>query len=285
MSKRVEGVYPTINEALAAVERLRDQGYGAGAITLVANAEVRSALPYAGDADTVREADRPGEEREDRSFWEKVKDAFTWGGHDDSSLHIDSGYEASAEAPAAYQEEIEQGHIVILVEEADTASEQNFATGAGAAVQETHADRNRTLELREERLDIDLAEVQTGEIRITKRVVEEMQTIDVPVTYEEITIERWPVKDQRVLEGDVEVIQHEDEIVIPVVEERVVVDKEVQVVEEVEIHRDRFTETERVTETLRREELDVDTQGSAQVEETRTLSDRSEPHEDVDRRV
>lgn len=282
MSRRVEGVYTTIDEALAAVEHLRAQGYGASAITLVANAEVRSALPYAGGANVTPETNGTDERGEDtRSFWEKVKDAFTWGDQEDSSLRIDSGYEAAVEAPGAYQEEIERGNIVILVEEAAPATDRS------ATLEDTVRDitegRDETLELREERLDIDLQEVKTGEIRITKRVVEETETVEVPVTYEEITIERRPVTERRVIEGNAEIIETEDEIIIPVIEEQVIVDKETRVVEEVEVQKEAIVETERVSETLQREELDVDTTGSVQVEETRILSDRDRHQMDQDR--
>src|SRR5919202_3785889 len=54
----------------------------------------------------------------------------------------------------------------------------------------------QTLELREEELRARKHSVETGKVELTKEVVSEQRTIDVPVTHEEVTIERRAVDHQ-----------------------------------------------------------------------------------------
>jgi len=125
------------------------------------------------------------------------------------------------------------------------------AADAGA-----HADlgvERDVLERREERLTVDKQTEKAGDVRVGKRVVEERQSVDVPVTREEVTIERRPV--DRPASGEA---LTEDSIDVPVYEERVDVGKETRVVEELEVGKTATTETERVDETVRREEFDID---------------------------
>lgn len=49
---------------------------------------------------------------------------------------------------------------------------------------------NEKLNLRKEELDIDKKRVQKGEVEISKEIVEEQKVVDVPVTHEEVVIER-----------------------------------------------------------------------------------------------
>jgi hypothetical protein len=53
----------------------------------------------------------------------------------------------------------------------------------------------RRIKLREERLGVEKERVQTGEVRLRKEVVEEQQNIVVPVTHEEVVIERYPASE------------------------------------------------------------------------------------------
>ncbi|MBA3587499.1 MAG: DUF2382 domain-containing protein [Chloroflexi bacterium] len=113
-------------------------------------------------------------------------------------------------------------------------------------------DRN-VLERREERLVVDKKVEQAGEVHVGKHVVEDRQAVDVPVTREEVTIERRDV--DRPAGGEA---FSEDSIDVPVYEERVETSKEARVVEELELGKTSVTDTERVEETVRREEFDID---------------------------
>src|SRR5947208_15842521 len=72
--------------------------------------------------------------------------------------------------------------------------------------------------------------VQRGEVRLRKEVVTESQSIQVPVTREELVIERTPGSGQ--VTGE---IGRDEEIRVPLSEERVRVEKQPVVNEEVRV--------------------------------------------------
>lgn len=117
-----------------------------------------------------------------------------------------------------------------------------------------------TLERREERLTVDKQAEQAGSVRVGKHVEEEVQSVDVPVTREEVTLERRSV--DRPASGEAFT---EDSIDVPVYEERVEVNKEARVVEELDVDKTAYTDTEHVEETVRREEFDIDESGTNRV--------------------
>ena len=84
-----------------------------------------------------------------------------------------------------------------------------------------------------------------------------MKTIDVPVTREEVVIERRPVG-SAVSGSAADFGQADEDIRIPVMEEQVTIEKTPVVREEVEIGKRTVTETQHLTGTVRREELRVD---------------------------
>ena len=119
---------------------------------------------------------------------------------------------------------------------------------------------DRTIQLREERLRVEKAPVQTGEVKVGKRVVTEHRTIDVPVEREEVVIERRPAS------GRADHAEMADqEIVIPVKEERVTVHKEPVVTEEVSVGKRKVHETKHVDETIRKEEARIEREGNVKV--------------------
>jgi uncharacterized protein (TIGR02271 family) len=128
------------------------------------------------------------------------------------------------------------------------------------------AARTRTgeesVELREERLRAEKETVQAGEVAVRKDVVAEQKTVDVPVTHEEVVIERHPVPGGRPASGE---IREGETIRVPVREEQVHPEKQAVVTEEVSVGKRPVTETERVTGTVRREEARVETTGDVDV--------------------
>lgn len=117
------------------------------------------------------------------------------------------------------------------------------------------------LALHEERLEVDKNRVQTGEVQVDKRVVEEEKTFDVPVEREEVHIERRPVTDSDAYNADNAQRSHAYEedgsIHIPVTKEEVEVTKKDVVTEEIIINKETVKDTETVSENLRREEVDI----------------------------
>ena len=98
--------------------------------------------------------------------------------------------------------------------------------------------------------------VETGRVVVTKRVVEEQQTFEQPLNKEEVVIER--VKVERFVDGPVADRQEGDTLVVPVMEEVLVVEKRLMVREEVRITR-RVTEVrQRQEATIRREEVEIE---------------------------
>jgi len=110
----------------------------------------------------------------------------------------------------------------------------------------------------EERLHVGTEKVETGRARLRKYVVTENETVTVPVTREEVRIEREPITDANV--GDAlsgpDISEEEHEVVLT--EERPVVAKETVPVERVRLDKETVTENETVTEQVRKEEIDYD---------------------------
>ena len=106
------------------------------------------------------------------------------------------------------------------------------------------------LHLRKEELDIAKNRVQIGEVEISKEIVEEQKVVDVPVTHEEVIIERNAIGNEP---SDLP-IGVEESIRIPVSEERVDVSKRTVVTGEVSANKRETEETRQVKETLKREE-------------------------------
>jgi len=113
--------------------------------------------------------------------------------------------------------------------------------------------------------------VETGRVGIEKDVVTEHRTMDVPVTREEVYVERRPVdrrpSDQPIGEGsaDVDVTVHEEEVTLekrPVVYEEVAVGKRVT------------QDTERVEGEIRREVVDIDREGDVRIDGEPNPTDR-----------
>jgi uncharacterized protein (TIGR02271 family) len=121
---------------------------------------------------------------------------------------------------------------------------------------------DRTIQLREERLKVSKTPVETGNVHVRKEVHTDHQTIDVPVEREEVVIERRPASGQAA-KGDI----RDEEIRIPVREEKVHVSKEAVVKEEVSVGKRKVQDTEQVSGTVRKEELKVDRHGDVEVKD------------------
>lgn len=112
----------------------------------------------------------------------------------------------------------------------------------------------------EETLTAQKTDRQAGQVEIGKHVVEQQVNIPVEVSHEEVTITRHAT-DRPVQAGD-QTLQDGQVIRVPVSEEQVQVQKQARVKEEIEINKQRVTEQRNVSDTVRREEVDVNTQGN-----------------------
>jgi uncharacterized protein (TIGR02271 family) len=120
-----------------------------------------------------------------------------------------------------------------------------------------------TLQLHEEELVARKQAVETGVVTVTKEVLHEEQTLDVPVTREEVYIDRQPV-DARPA-SDVDFAGDSEMIRVPVRAEQVELEKRMVVREEVHIGKRAVQATEQVSDTVRREELRVEEEGDVRV--------------------
>jgi uncharacterized protein (TIGR02271 family) len=128
------------------------------------------------------------------------------------------------------------------------------------------SETDRTLQLREEELQARKQTVETGKVRIGKEVVSEQQTLDVPVTREEVTIDRRPVARTP---ADGSIGESNETIRVPVHEEQVSVEKRAVVTEELEIGKRKVQETKQVSGTVRREEARIENQGDIDLKKKR----------------
>ncbi len=114
----------------------------------------------------------------------------------------------------------------------------------------------------EEELKVGTREREAGAVRVRKRVRTDHERIVVPRKRVEVTVERVPVEGQAISaeEGTTEPEIREDEIVVPVIEEEIVVEKRPVVKEEVRIRKEVVENSEVVEEDVRREEIEVDEQ-------------------------
>ena len=99
-------------------------------------------------------------------------------------------------------------------------------------------------------------------MRLRKEVVTEKQNIEVPLTREELVIERVPASG----EARTGEIGSDEEIRIPLSEERVRAEKQPVVTEEVRVGKRAVQNTEQVSDNLRHEELRVDKSGDVNVD-------------------
>jgi uncharacterized protein (TIGR02271 family) len=144
--------------------------------------------------------------------------------------------------------ELQRGWTSVGSGEGDWSSVRDYARDAYSHGQE------RRLTLSEEQLSIGKRQVQAGEVEIRKTVETEHVRETVPVTREEVSVERRPLSADAATGADI----GEDEIRVPLMQEEVVVDKRVVPKEEVVVKKHAVTEERVVADDLRRERLDTD---------------------------
>jgi uncharacterized protein (TIGR02271 family) len=103
---------------------------------------------------------------------------------------------------------------------------------------------------------VDKQQVERGRVRINKSVAEHEELVNVPIMYEEVEVER--VQINRPAEGEVGIRYEGDTMIVPLLEEVVVVETRTIVREELHIRKKRVEDTHQERVTLRREEVDVE---------------------------
>jgi len=125
-------------------------------------------------------------------------------------------------------------------------------------LQDLGTDTDRVMRLNAEQLKVEKQKVQTGEVTMRKEIIQETKTIEVPVTREELVIERTPLHGTPI-PGSLETVAESNEELMRVTlsEEEVLVRKEVVPTEEIRLGKEKISETKRVSENVRHEEVRI----------------------------
>lgn len=113
----------------------------------------------------------------------------------------------------------------------------------------------------EERMRVGTASEETGRVRLRKYVVTETVQQSVPVSHEEVRLEREPITEaniEQAMDGP-EISEEEHEVTLHA--ERPVVEKEAVPVERVRLAKEQVTGEETVSGEVRKEHIDTDTDG------------------------
>lgn len=229
-----------------------------------------------------------------RSFMEKMKEFFT-GEESHEHRDTGSGDEAGTRVgrtltiPDRYNDRLASGGTIVTVQASDRIDEaERILSGCGGEIDRefvsgdfnSSGDLNpeysnnnvradiggvntagirqnegRRINLLSEVLRVNKERVETGEVRLRKDVRTENQTIQVPVSREELVIERVATN-ERSATG--EQIGDNNEIRVPLSEERVRVEKTPVVREEVRVGKRQVQDTQTVSDDVRHEELEVE---------------------------
>ncbi|NGZ77017.1 YsnF/AvaK domain-containing protein [Saccharibacillus alkalitolerans] len=176
----------------------------------------------------------------------------------------ENGSNLTAESPRPMPSAVDSAAPVREDAGFDRRERFDDAAGADRAPAASPSSGEETMQLRAEQLEIDKHRVRTGEVDVRKEIVREEKTITVPVTHEEVVIERRAVND---MQSD-ESAGRDETIRIPVSEERIEVNKHNVVTEEVEVGKRSVEGTRHIEDTVKREEARVERTGRAPLEES-----------------
>jgi uncharacterized protein (TIGR02271 family) len=144
-----------------------------------------------------------------------------------------------------------------------TAATTARSTTAGTATTSRTVEGGQTVQVKEEELEARKQPVETGEVKVRKEVHTEHKSMDVPVQREEVVVERHAPTGR----GATSDIKEGEEIRVPVTEEQVAVEKKPVVKEEVTVGKRVVQDTERVGGEVRKEDVRVERGGDVDVRE------------------
>ncbi|MED4226619.1 YsnF/AvaK domain-containing protein [Neobacillus cucumis] len=285
MSKAVLGVYNSNDEVVRAIEEFQKEGYSVNDLSIIANTAV---VPSSIEKETgvasheISTSNNNYQTEEHQGLLASLFFPFanSMTQNDERTSYYDHLIaEGISEVDALkYEEDINDGKVLLL-----TNKGLGNASASGGVSTETmdreqtsledlDSDKQRTLKLREEQLDVNKHRVQTGAVEVKKDVVEEQETVNIPVKREEVYVERRAV--DKTDADTTKPIGDDETIRVPIVEERIEVNKKPVVTEELVINKKQVTENQKVTENVKREEAKVKKEGDASINETTTDSER-----------
>lgn len=143
-----------------------------------------------------------------------------------------------------------------------------------ASLYDLNDQNHQTFKLYEERLIANKNRIKTGEVAVGKHIETETARLSVPIEKERVVIERvTPTNTDAVVFPSENSFQEGEVARIELYEEKAEIRKEAFVREEVKVSKIVEHDTVEAQETLRREELDINTEGSPHIESDSTIND------------
>ena len=97
--------------------------------------------------------------------------------------------------------------------------------------------------------------IETGRVHISKRIIERDELVDIPLLREEVQVERVPIN--LFVETVPQVREEGDTMIIPVVEEQIVIQKKLLLVEELRVRKQIVEHHQPQTVTMRSEQVEI----------------------------
>jgi uncharacterized protein (TIGR02271 family) len=265
---RLAAFFSKRDDAYRALSKLKEAGFGNDRIGLAVGHGEKATQEY------------------DSSFWQKVKDFFTGEDHhEETRFHdVSTPMGWTDDRYSYYERGVVSGGAVVTVtgdrlDEARDILQRNGGDlresgfePSGSVAGTTGIQGEQRIQLRGEMLRTYKERVNRGEVRLHKDVITENQTVQVPVTREELVIERTAGSGQPVGGG----IGRDQEVRVLLSEERVRVEKQPVVNEEVRVGKRQVQTSQQVSEKVKHEELRVDKEGEAKTDESTPRGDRKD---------
>jgi uncharacterized protein (TIGR02271 family) len=121
---------------------------------------------------------------------------------------------------------------------------------------DAHAGDRLVIPVIADELDVQTQVVETGKVRVTKVVHERETVVDEPLFHDEVEVEHISVN--RAVEGPISIRYEDDTLIVPIMEEVLVVQKQLILNEEIHIRKRRIETHHPQQVTLRREEAYTD---------------------------
>ena len=253
--KRVAGTFHSEQEAIHAIKGLKRQGYRETDILVVAK-DRSNTLQLGAETHVMIEAGAPAVS----SLAGVMMDSFLTMMTGGMATATQAGSLTSKLVKMGIQSftakqcemDVKEGKILVLIDVDETQAIPSYTT-----VREVTygTEGHRSVQLREEQLNVRKERVQTGEVQLRKEIVEELRTVQVPVMREEVYVERRQVIDGQY---DGSPLTENEIIRIPIMEERIEVTKRPVVVEEVIIGKRKIQEIKEMKDTVRKEEAQIE---------------------------
>ncbi len=177
---------------------------------------------------------------------------------DKAALNAAPHHDPDAAISATDEDELYR-HYGLTAGQTTTDGRRDVVDEPGTVGRDTSGPTTDTAMTRsEENLRVGTETVQTGQARLRKHVVTEHQQVTVPVTREEVTLEREPITETNRGEAYDGPAISEEEHEVTLHAERPVVDTEAVAVERVRLGKETVTDQETVGGEVRKEEIELD---------------------------